>query len=48
MPGALILLDDYAYKGGELQKAAMDDAAAAKNVKFLSLPTGHGLLVKPD
>jgi hypothetical protein len=45
--GAFVLLDDYAYSGSELQKAAMDELAAARNVKILSLPTGQGLLIKP-
>lgn len=47
VPGAFVLLDDYAYKGYEEQKAAMDVAAAEKNVKILSIPTGQGLLIKP-
>ena len=46
-PGAPVLLDDYAYKGFESQKHAMDLAAAAKNVAIASLPTGQGLLIKP-
>ncbi len=48
VPGAFVLLDDYAYKGYELQKVAMDAAAAAKDLKILSLPTGQGLLIKPS
>lgn len=47
VPGAVVLLDDYAYKNFELQKAAMDVVAAEKGVKILSLPTGQGLLMKP-
>lgn len=47
VPGAFILLDDYAYKGYESQKVAMDAAASAKNVKIVSVPTGQGLLIKP-
>jgi hypothetical protein len=47
VPGAFILLDDYAYYGFEPQKAAMDAAAAAKGLKIVSLPTGQGLLIKP-
>jgi hypothetical protein len=45
--GAFVLLDDYGYAGSEPQKAAMDELAAARNVKILSLPTGQGLLIKP-
>ncbi len=47
VPGAFILLDDYAYKGYEAQKISMDAVASDKNVKILSLPTGQGLLIKP-
>jgi hypothetical protein len=47
VPGAFILLDDYAYKGYELQKKAMDAAAESRNLKIVSLPTGQGLLIKP-
>ena len=47
VPGAFVLLDDYAYKGYESQKAAMDEAASLKNVSILSLPTGQGLIIKP-
>lgn len=47
VPGAFILLDDYAYYGFEPQKAAMDAAAAGKGLKIVSLPTGQGLLIKP-
>ncbi len=48
VPGAFVLLDDYAYKTHELQKVAMDAAAAAKDLKIVSLPTGPGLLIKPS
>ncbi len=47
VPGALILLDDYAYHGYELQKHAMDKVAVQKKVEILSLPTGQGLIIKP-
>lgn len=47
VPGAFVLLDDYAYKGYESQKEAMDNAASLKNVSILSLPTGQGLIIKP-
>lgn len=45
--GAPVLLDDYAYHGYRQQKLAMDDFAAAKGIKVLSLPTGQGLMFKP-
>ena len=47
LPGAIVLLDDYAYHGYEAQKAAMDTFAQQKNVMIASLPTGQGLLLKP-
>lgn len=45
-PGALVLLDDYAYSGYGRQKKAMDQAAAARSVAIVSLPTGQGLMIK--
>jgi hypothetical protein len=47
VPGALMLLDDYAYRGYRSQKVAMDRFAQAKTNNILSLPTGQGLLIKP-
>jgi Macrocin-O-methyltransferase (TylF) len=47
LPGAVILLDDYAYRGYELQKYALDSFAREKHVMIASLPTGQGLLIKP-
>jgi hypothetical protein len=47
VPGAFVLLDDYAYCGYLSQKAAMDRFAQEKGIDILSLPTGQGLLVKP-
>jgi len=47
VPGAIVLLDDYAYCGYLPQKLAMDELAESKGVKIASLPTGQGLLVKP-
>ena len=47
VPGAIILCDDYAYRGSEAQKEALDAAAAAKYLHLASLPTGQGLLIKP-
>lgn len=46
-PGAVILLDDYAYGGFASQKHAMDAATAAKGIKVASLPTGQGIIIKP-
>jgi hypothetical protein len=45
-PGAVVLLDDYAYAGYEPQKHAWDAFARAHGTHVLALPTGQGLLVK--
>lgn len=47
LPGAPVLLDDYAYLGYGAQKAALDAFAARKGVAICSLPTGQGLMLKP-
>jgi hypothetical protein len=47
VPGAVVLLDDYAYFGFQAQKDAMDRFAESKAVQICSLPTGQGLLFKP-
>lgn len=44
--GALVLLDDYAYRGFLPSKLGMDNFAKKKNIKILSLPTGQGLIIK--
>lgn len=48
VPGAFVLLDDYAYVGFESQKRSMDAFASEHNLQILSLPTGQGLMVKPS
>jgi Macrocin-O-methyltransferase (TylF) len=45
-PGAMVLLDDYAYHGYEQQAVAMDAAASAIGADILSLPTGQGIIIK--
>ena len=47
VPGAPILLDDYAYHGYRSQKVAMDEFSRRKSVPIASLPTGQGLMLKP-
>ncbi len=47
VPGAPILLDDYAYIGFDSQRLAMDEFARDHGVAICSLPTGQGLLIKP-
>jgi hypothetical protein len=48
VPGAPVLLDDYAFYGYVSQKIAMDRFAQEKGIDILSLPTGQGLLLKPS
>ena len=45
-PGAVVLLDDYGYRGYEAQKRAMDALARRRDVPIASLPTGQGLLIR--
>jgi Methyltransferase domain len=45
-PGAIVLLDDYGYRGHECQREEIDEAAREKDVQVLSLPTGQGLIIK--
>ena len=46
--GAVVLLDDYGYAGYRQQRLAMDAAAERLGVTVASLPTGQGLLIKPE
>jgi macrocin-O-methyltransferase TylF-like protien len=46
-PGAFVLLDDYANRGRDEQRLAMDAVAAELGVVICALPTGQGLLIKP-
>jgi len=48
VPVAVVLLDDYACRGYKPQKRGMDEIAARIGVRILSLPTGQGLLLKPN
>jgi hypothetical protein len=47
VPGAFVLLDDYAYHGYRPQKLAMDAFASRMGVTIAALPTGQGLLIRP-
>ncbi len=47
VPGAFMLFDDYAYKGYDSQKVAIDSFAHRTGVTVLALPTGQGLIIKP-
>ncbi len=46
-PGAIVILDDYAFKDHEEQHNAMDAFAFSVGVSILTLPTGQGMIVKP-
>jgi len=46
VPGALVLLDDYTFKGLEPQHAAFDRLAQELDFHIASLPTGQGLILK--
>jgi hypothetical protein len=45
-PGAVVLMDDYGYRGFELQHEALSGFAREHNVAIASLPTGQGLLLR--
>jgi hypothetical protein len=45
-PGAMVVLDDYAWVGMHEQKEAHDQFAASQGCEILTLPTGQGLLIK--
>lgn len=45
-PGAMVLLDDYAYYGFESQAEAIDSVGRTLGFDVLSLPTGQGLILK--
>jgi hypothetical protein len=51
LPGGIILSDDYGHSqpgvGFIEQKRAFDEFAKSKNVAVLTLPTGHGMIVRP-
>lgn len=46
VPGAIVLLDDYAFYGYSDQKKAMDALATKLSIAIASLPTGQGLIIK--
>lgn len=47
MPGAIVLLDDYAHVNSERQYDAMNECARELSIEILTLATGQGLIVKP-
>lgn len=46
VPGAIIVLDDYAFAGCIEQKKGHDEFARSRNASILSLPTGQGIIIK--
>jgi Macrocin-O-methyltransferase (TylF) len=46
VPGAVVLFDDYGYRGYEAQRVALDALARRRDVPIASLPTGQGLLIR--
>ncbi|AGB20792.1 Macrocin-O-methyltransferase (TylF) [Mycobacterium sp. JS623] len=46
-PGAFVLLDDYANRGRDEQRIAIDSLACELGVPVCALPTGQGLIIKP-
>jgi hypothetical protein len=45
-PGAVVLFDDFAYAGYEVQRSTMTAVARARGREIVSLPTGQGLLIR--
>lgn len=45
--GGIIILDDYAYKGHQVQMKAIDKFIKNKGVKVLNLTCGQGMIIKP-
>lgn len=47
LPGALIVLDDYANRGRNSQRLAIQAVCRKFGVNVLSTPQGQGLIIKP-
>lgn len=45
-PGAVVVIDDYAFSGYEAQHATWNEFAASKMLSVLTLPTGQGIMLK--
>lgn len=45
VPGATIVLDDYAFRGSEEQNAMWNDFARKNGQTILTLPTGQGVII---
>ncbi len=48
VPGGLIVFDDYGWRCNRAQMEAERDFMARRGLYVLELPTGQGLVVKPD
>lgn len=46
VPGAMVVIDDYAFVGHEPQYAMWNDFASRNDRHILTLPTGQGLLLR--
>lgn len=46
-PGAIVVLDDYAFTGYEVQHERWDEFARKQGLMVLTVPTGQGILMKP-
>jgi len=47
VPGGVVLLDDYGFAMHGAQRRSFDDFARARGIHIFSMPTGHGLIIKP-
>lgn len=45
VPGAVVILDDYAFQGHERQYHAWNEFAAMRGVSIMTVPTGQGLII---
>ena len=45
-PGAIVILDDYGFKGHSDQKKSIDSLGKMIGFRVLTLPTGQGLIIK--
>ncbi|MBE3128772.1 MAG: class I SAM-dependent methyltransferase [Actinobacteria bacterium] len=46
IPGAIVILDDYGFKGHSEQKKSIDSLGKMIGFSVLTLPTGQGLIIK--
>jgi O-methyltransferase len=47
VPGGMIVLDDYGFQPHSEQQVSLDEFARLHDVSIFTMPTGHGLLIKP-